>query len=52
VREIARTADVSGQGSLVWDGRDPFNVPVGSGVYLCEVVSGGEAVRRKLTVSR
>ncbi|MFH1689251.1 MAG: fibronectin type III domain-containing protein [Candidatus Eisenbacteria bacterium] len=52
VREITRTADASGQGSLVWDGRDPFNVPVGSGVYLCEVVSGGEVARRKLTVSR
>ena len=52
VREIARTADSSGRGSLVWDGRDPNHVPAGSGVYLCELVSGGEAVRGKLTVSR
>ncbi len=52
VREMTRTADASGQGSFVWDGRDPFNVPVGSGVYLCEVASGGDVVRGKLTVSR
>jgi len=52
VREISCTAAESGEGSLAWDGRDSVNRPVGSGVYLCELSVGGEAVRGKFTVLR
>ena len=52
VREISRTAAESGEGSLAWDGRDSVNRPVGSGIYLCELSVGGEAVRRKFTMLR
>ncbi len=52
VREISCTAAASGEGSLTWDGRDLVNRPVGSGIYLCELSVGGEAVRRKFTVLR
>jgi hypothetical protein len=52
VREITRTAAGSGDGLLVWDGRDSVNRPVGSGIYLCELSAGSEAVRRKFTVMR
>ena len=52
VREISCTASESGEGSLAWDGRDSVNRPVGSGIYLCELSAGSEAVRRKFTVFR
>jgi len=52
VREISSTAAASGEGSLAWDGRDSVNRPVGSGIYLCELTAGSEAVRRKFTVLR
>ncbi len=52
VRDLSRTGAESGEGRLAWDGRDSANRPVGSGVYLCELSVGGEAVRRKFTVLR
>jgi len=52
VREISGTAAASGEGSLAWDGRDSVNRPVGSGIYLCELSAGGQALRRKFTVLR
>lgn len=52
VHEASCTAADSGEGSVAWNGRDLVNRPVGSGIYLCELSAGGEAVRRKFTVFR
>lgn len=52
VRELETVVQGSTQGSLVWDGRDSVDEPVGRGVYLCELSCGGSAARGKLTVLR
>jgi hypothetical protein len=52
VRELTTVVNGSTDASLVWDGRDSRDRPVGRGVYLCEISCGGSATRGKLTVLR
>jgi hypothetical protein len=56
---VVLDTDVSGCGGsrgsdrvLVWNGRDSAGWPVGDGVYMCELVSGPDVARQKLTVVR
>jgi hypothetical protein len=47
---VANGSFPEGRGSVYWNGRDDADTPVGSGVYLFEVVSGGESATRRMVL--
>jgi hypothetical protein len=48
VRTLIDAQRPAGPNSITWDGLDDRGRPVGSGVYLCQLVTGGEATARRL----
>jgi hypothetical protein len=48
VKTLADRVDAPGVHELLWDGRDERGRSVGSGVYLCRLVSGSHATARKM----
>ena len=48
VRQLVLETQGAGTYSVVWDGRDDAHVPVGSGLYLCDLRAGGLRQARKL----
>lgn len=52
VRSMLDKALPAGPHQLLWDGTTEHAEPAGSGIYFLEVRSGGERLRRKLTLLR
>ena len=52
VRPLRAEIAEAGRHEVVWDGRDASGAAVPSGVYLCRLLTGTEALTRTLTVVR
>ena len=52
IARLAKGARSAGPHSVAWDGRDDQGHPVGSGIYVCRLVAGGQATAHKLLLLR
>ena len=52
VRTLVEQAAKAGAGSVTWRGDDDRGRQVASGVYFCQVRSGGEEILKKMTLVR
>jgi hypothetical protein len=50
--DVSASSARSAEQIVTWNGRDRGGWPVADGVYMCELVAGGQVARRKLTVLR
>ena len=50
VRTLVRGSLPAGRHTARWDGRDDSGRPLGSGIYLSELVSGGRRLTRKMSL--